>query len=86
MRNVRVNVLLVGHQEGELPARRPGEGEADDPAAAQDQRRRTEDALPLRRFGEALEFARPATFMLSPAASYVTGSVLTVDGGLARSL
>ena len=34
----------------------------------------------------ALEFARPAVFLLSPASSYVTGTVLTVDGGVSRVL
>ena len=54
-----------------------------DPAAA---RASAEAGIPLRRFGEPAEFGRVATFLLSPAASYVTGSVLTVDGGLARPL
>ena len=28
------------------------------------------------------EFAKPAVFLLSPAASYLTGIMLTVDGGM----
>lgn len=43
-------------------------------------------AIPLGRMGEPEEFGRVATFVLSPAASYVTGSVVTIDGGLIRSL
>jgi 3-oxoacyl-[acyl-carrier protein] reductase len=59
-----------------------------DPATPrrEDGRHSVEPDVPLRRFGEPLEFARPAVFLLSPAASYVTGTVLTVDGGLTRSL
>jgi len=42
--------------------------------------------IPLRRPGTPEEFGRVAAFLLSPAASYLTGSLVTVDGGLARSL
>jgi len=37
---------------------------------------------PLRRMGRADEFANAAVFLLSPAASYITGVMLTVDGGM----
>jgi 3-oxoacyl-[acyl-carrier protein] reductase len=37
---------------------------------------------PLKRMGTADEFANAAVFLLSPAASYVTGVMLTVDGGM----
>ena len=42
--------------------------------------------IPLRRYGEPAEFARVAAFVLSPAASFVTGSMVAVDGGLLASL
>jgi NAD(P)-dependent dehydrogenase (short-subunit alcohol dehydrogenase family) len=42
------------------------------------------DMIPLGRFGEATEIADVVAFLLSDAASYITGSVLAVDGG--RSL
>jgi 3-oxoacyl-[acyl-carrier protein] reductase len=49
-------------------------------------RREWESRIPLRRYGTPDEFGRAATFMLSPAASYITGSLLTIDGGITRSL
>jgi len=56
---------------------------SDDPAAA---RTRSEASIPLRRYGRPEEFGRIAAFVLSPAASYLTGSVVAVDGGAIRSL
>jgi 3-oxoacyl-[acyl-carrier protein] reductase len=37
--------------------------------------------IPLGRAGEAKEFARVAAFVLSPAASYLSGAMIPVDGG-----
>lgn len=39
------------------------------------------DRVPLGRIGQAAEIVGPTLFLSSPEASYVTGSVLTVDGG-----
>ncbi|MCZ2826966.1 MULTISPECIES: SDR family oxidoreductase [unclassified Modestobacter] len=59
------------------------EAASGDPSAA---RARTEAAIPLRRVGRPEEFGAVAAFALSPAASYVTGTMLAVDGGVTRAL
>ncbi|MFG2747562.1 SDR family oxidoreductase [Streptomyces xanthophaeus] len=44
-------------------------------------RARNESRIPLGRYGTPEEFGRAAAFLLSPAASYLTGVMLPVDGG-----
>ncbi len=56
---------------------------APDPAAS---RAASEASIPLRRYGRPDEFGRVAAFVLSPAASYLTGCVIPVEGGSLRSL
>ncbi len=49
-------------------------------------RARLSEHIPLRRYGEPEEFGRAAAFLLSPAASYITGAMVPVDGGAISSI
>ena len=80
-RGIRVNGLLPGR----VATERVAELDAlqDDPVAA---KASAAERIPLRRDGEPSEFGRAAAFLLSPAASFVSGAMLPVDGGVLRAL
>ncbi len=78
---VRVNTLLPGRIDTDRV--RELDDRTSDPELS---RRRNEEAIPLGRYGHVDEFARVAAFLLSPAASYITGTALAVDGGFTRAL
>ena len=80
-RGVRVNALLPGRLNTERVAQL--DDATGDAAAAQ---AHWKELIPLRRYGAPAEFGRVAAFLLSPAASFVTGAMVPVDGGLSRSL
>lgn len=48
--------------------------------------KRSAESIPLGRYGEPDEFGRAGAFILSPAASYITGDMITVDGGAMRGV
>ena len=80
-RGVRVNGLLPGRVGTERVAELDAStGDAEAARAA------AEATIPLGRYGEPEEFGRAAAFLLSPAASFVSGTMLPVDGGMLRSL
>ena len=77
--NVRVNGILPGRFDTE----RVRELDALTGDAVSN-RARLSAGIPLRRYGQASEFAAVAAFLLSPVSSYVTGTLVAVDGGATR--
>ena len=49
-------------------------------------KQKSETAIPLGRYGVTEEFGRVGAFLLSDAASYITGATVQVDGGMIKSV
>ena len=83
---IRINTLVPGRiatdrlrQLDEINASKAG-------IALDEQQKRGATAIPLGRYGAPEEFGRMGAFLLSDAASYISGAVVQVDGGLIRGL
>jgi 3-oxoacyl-[acyl-carrier protein] reductase len=69
--NITVNAVCPGFVETEALA-----------ALGKDERQAAQAKVPMRRFGRPEEIAAAVRFLACPEASYITGSVLKVDGGI----
>lgn len=78
-------VRVVGLMPGRIATDRLGQLDALS-GDAEASRARWEQQIPLRRYGRPDEFGTVAAFMLSPAASFISGSMVAVDGGLLSTL
>lgn len=70
--NVTVNAIACGFIETDMTATLP-----------QEYKDKMIEMIPVRRFGKPEEVAKIALFLLSDNAKYITGHVISVDGGLA---
>lgn len=85
-RNVRVNnvcpgIVLTDRIRNLAATRAEASGRPVEDVLAEDAK-----AIPMGRFGDPAEFANVVVFLASPAASYVTGVTIQVDGGSVQSL
>jgi 3-oxoacyl-[acyl-carrier protein] reductase len=70
-RNIQVNAIAPGFVETDMTAK-----------LNEEQRKRLEENIPLKRTARAEEIAGVVRFFASSAADYITGQVLCVDGGM----
>jgi 3-oxoacyl-[acyl-carrier protein] reductase len=70
-RSITVNVVAPGPVDTEMTA-----------ALNEKQMQQITDAVPLGRTATVDEIAGVVTFLASPAAAYITGAIIPVDGGL----
>jgi 3-oxoacyl-[acyl-carrier protein] reductase len=68
---ITVNAICPGYIETEALGKMDAE-----------QRKVAAKAIPMRRFGKPQEVAAAVVFLACPEASYITGSVLKIDGGI----
>jgi NAD(P)-dependent dehydrogenase (short-subunit alcohol dehydrogenase family) len=81
--NVLVNALLVGLIRSDQVVRLQRELAPEQPLERFIAQKVTAARIPVGRMGEASEFANIACFLASDAASYITGTAINVDGGMA---
>ena len=70
-RNIRANVIAPGYIESDMTK-----------ALTEDQLRAFTEKIPLSRAGQGEDIANAVVFLLSDAASYITGQTLHINGGL----
>ena len=71
-RNIQVNAVAPGFVESDMTA-----------GLTDEQRKKLEEAIPLRRTGKPEDIAGVVRFLASSDADYITGQVICVDGGMA---
>jgi 3-oxoacyl-[acyl-carrier protein] reductase len=83
---IRINGLAPGRLATDRIAQIDAARAASSDVPVEEIERRTIERIPLGRYGDPIELGRVGAFLLSPAASYVTGAIVPVDGGMIRAL
>lgn len=83
---IRVNNLVPGRIDTDRVAQLDANTSDKLGISIEEVKRRSLAAIPLGRYGHIDDFGSAGAFLLSPAASYITGATLRVDGGAMRSI
>jgi 3-oxoacyl-[acyl-carrier protein] reductase len=83
---IRINGIAPGRVATARIAEIDGARAAATGRPVDDIRRETMARIPLGRYGDPAEVGRLGAFLLSPAASYVSGAIVPIDGGMIRAL
>ena len=83
---IRINGVAPGRFDTERVHSLDAARAAESGVSVEAVREQTRARIPLGRYGDPAELGRVVAFLLSPAASYLDGVVLAVDGGMIRSL
>lgn len=83
--NIRFNSILPGWTETERVQELMAFRAETNASSIEDEVAKQASDSPFNRLGSPKEFANVAVFLVSPAASYVTGTMLVVDGGMYKA-
>jgi 3-oxoacyl-[acyl-carrier protein] reductase len=83
---IRVNQIVPGRIDTDRVRQLDAMNAGRSGTTVEEARRKSQASIPLGRYGDAAEYGRVAAFLLSGAASYMTGATVQVDGGAIRSI